>query len=153
MIAQAIPYMIEVRPAPRATGVRPPLHIVVIRDKPCPKAFASPTLIRVNDPPKLTEVSDLLYRVRVAEKLASGAIFESQAAEQALILEQNRLRSVARHSPETIAVGSFARTRHEATFAGERSRISRRRRVSVRLRRVSLRHVPKRSRHGHALIR
>jgi hypothetical protein len=95
MIAQAIPYMIEVRPAPRATGIRPPLHIVVIRDKPCPKAFASPTLIRVNDPPKLTEVSDLLYRVRVAEKLASGAIFESQAAEQALIVEQNRLRSVA----------------------------------------------------------
>jgi hypothetical protein len=89
MIAQAIPYMIEVRPAPRATGVRPPLHIVVIRDKPCPKAFASPTLIRVNDPPKLTEVSDLLYRVRVAEKLASGAIFESQAAEHALIAEQN----------------------------------------------------------------
>jgi hypothetical protein len=94
MIAQAIPYMIEVRPAPRATGIRPPLHIVVVLEKPCPKPLVSAKL-RVNAPPKLTEVSDLLYRVRVAENLASGAIFESQATEQALILEQNRLRSVA----------------------------------------------------------
>jgi hypothetical protein len=94
MIAQAVPYMIEVRPAPRATRVRPPLHIVVVRDKPCPKPLVSAKL-RVNAPPKRTEVSDLLYRVRVAEKLARGAVFESQATEQALIVEQNRLRSVA----------------------------------------------------------